>query len=703
MKNTRICIAALALALLVSLAGCGTEAPAATPAQTAPEPTSGPAETAGPVETARPAETPAPTEEPEPEDKTIRVSTAREFLQAIAPGAVIELAPGDYNLTEYLDTVRGDISDYVARGSTPDGWQAEIREVEGLTIRGAEGGTVEVVVEPRYSDVLCFSHCSDLSIGNITFGHTIEKGNCEGAVLSFTSCRDVRLDGLDLYGCGTYGVTADHTDGVALTDCVIRDCSYGIIDVYRCSGLVCTDCTFQNNGGYDMLSIYDAFALFDGCAFTGNEGTDFLPAYYYGGSESGARFESCSFGLWESRRLSEELEGRGCFVIGADCRFKVEPGKRTVYAESVEQMIENIAPNTQILLAPGKYNLSDTLSELFAREGGRFNDSREFVRIEQQYDGPELVVTGVRGLTIASASGSAADTEIVTDPRYADVLRFEDCSEIGVMNLTMGHTDAGECAGDVLRFSRCADIVLYGLDLYGCGVYGIGTDECGRLVCFDSTIRDCSYGALDLTAAQARQMFLNCVLTGSGGGGFFYADEASAGEFCFYRCSFGERESNSFAAYAYNDLIAAEDCSWSEITEYPEYSGEWEEEYEWIALDTARLKLVSFDTQVLTDEYYYICYETVDKQSGEVCFETDDDVRFLVFEEDGSGCFWLDDETGRRFRYAMDSSYSCILTFDDGAEAGFSLYADQGGALPDSPGGKLWLALSLEGETIWFY
>ena len=110
-----------------------------------------------------------------------------------------------------------------------------------------------------------------------------------------------------------------------------------------------------------MLSLSGSFAHFEGCSFTGNEGDNFLPAYYHSDSESGARFERCTFDRWESQRLNEELKGHGSFVIGKDCQFEVVAGKRVVHASNMEQLIENIAPDTQILLAPGRYNLSDTL------------------------------------------------------------------------------------------------------------------------------------------------------------------------------------------------------------------------------------------------------------------------------------------------------------------------------------------------------
>jgi len=451
-KKLNIYALALTLLLIVSLAGCGEASdkaePAGTPEQTSvetPEPTSA---TPAPI-------LPDPITSPEEsvvEDEVVHVSTAGEFLEAIAPGVIIELAPGTYNLTEYLRKVSDNVSDYVVR-SFNDGWQAEIHEVEGLTIRGAKDGKVEVVAEPRYCDVLYFNDCSDIVIENITFGHTIEQGNCEGAVLAFDYCRKISLDSLDLYGCGTYGVVADHTVGITLKDCIIRECSYGMVDLLS-SDTVFEGCTFRDNGGFDMLSLSGSFAHFEGCSFTGNKGDSFLPTYYHSDSESGARFEGCTFGSWESQRLNEELTDQGSFVIGDDCQFE---------------------------------------------------------------------------------------------------------------------------------------------------------------------------------------------------------------------------------------------------------AGELQEDSEFVALDMARLKVASFDAQVLTAKELYILYEIIDSKYGEVSFETSDDVRVLTFEEDGRGCFWTDNEKGRPFNYEMRNEYSCALSFDDGAKANCGFYADQGGALPGSEEGSMWLVLYLEDESLWFY
>ena len=692
MTKAEICAFALTLSLLVSLAACGGVSQKVEPAMSAPAQTS--------TEPAQVSAAPdAPAALSAPEETVIRVSTADAFLNAIAPGAVIELAPGTYNLTEYLDGVSDDISDYVERGFCSDGWQAEVNRVDGLTIRGAESDSVVVVVEPRHADVLYFNACSDITIENVTFGHTIEPGNCDGAVLDFSSCQNVTLNALDLYGCGTYGVAAEHTTGITLSDSIIRDCSYGIISLNVCGDVTAKSCTFKDNNGYDLLSINNSFVHFDGCAFTGNEGDEFLHASAWYGDDSGARFDGCTFDRWESERLSEELKGHGNYMIGSDCQFKVEIGRRIVRATNVEQLLENIAPDTEILLAPGKYNLSDGLTELREQKGDFFAESLAFVQINEEYDGPELIVTGVSGLTIASESGCANDTQIVTDPRHADVIRFENCSGTGIMNLTMGHTEGGDCSGDVLYFADCGGTVLYGLDLYGCGVYGIGTNACGRLSCFDSTIRDCKYGALELYSALERQMFLNCVMTGSGSGGYFYADGEPKEKFYFYRCFFGNRESNSFA---FDDAITAEACSWSQITDYPDSLMAYNL-YEPVALDTTHVKTVPFDTQVLASVRYYLCYEVIDRQLGNVTLEPAASKKLLTFEKNGTGFLLDNNGVQHPYRFVMGSNYSCVLSFDDGREGMLSLCTDQGEILPGSEAGHIWLQLYLGDEVLWFY
>ena len=202
--------------------------------------------------------------------------------------------------------------------------------------------------------------------------------------------------------------------------------------------------------------------------------------------------------------------------------------------------------------------------------------------------------------------------------------------------------------------------------------------------------------------------FEGCSFTGNEGDNFlpaYYHSDSESGA-RFERCTFGRWESQRLNEELtdHESFVFKDDCQFeAEITEYPDYSEKSQEDDMYFALDTTRLKVAPFDVMVLMADEYYILYEIVNKTSGEVSFEMSDDVRFLTFEEDGRGCFWTDNEKGRPFNYEMDSAYSCAISFDDGGKASFGLYADQGGALPDSEEGSIWLALYLEDEVLWCY
>jgi len=237
---------------------------------------------------------------------------------------------------------------------------------------------------------------------------------------------------------------------------------------------------------------------------------------------------------------------------------------------STEEFIEAIAPDSYIFVNPGYYNLSDYIEKIWIQEGETWNQDHQYVQIRECFDGVELIIQNVHNLSICGDVESLPDTEIVVEPRYAEVLCFENCSQIDMSFLTMGHTDMGDCEGNVLSFYNCHDINLSAMDIYGCGVYGIGAYEgTGNMYVYSSILRDCCNGPFEIMDGNGRFEFWNCYFTGSLGGGLYVATEES--NLAFYECIFGERESN---IWYFRDDVHEENCIWSEITEYPDYGYE---------------------------------------------------------------------------------------------------------------------------------
>ena len=254
----------------------------------------------------------------------------------------------------------------------------------------------------------------------------------------------------------------------------------------------------------------------------------------------------------------------------------VEPAEDgAYYVGSVRELMEAVRPYARIVLAPGRYSISEYLETLSFTEVEQWNYSHGYVRIRECFDGWELVIQNADYISIEGGTDDAADTELVTDPRYAALLNFDNCYAPCLLGLTMGHTETGTCLGNVLTFTRCSEIQLENLDLYGCGVYGIGAyDGCSGLYAADCVIRDCEYGPFDIYGCSGEFIFTDCKLTGSSGGGSFdagsyydFIDEYDA-SLAFRRCTFGDTESG---AWYYRDDIYTEDCVWSEDMTYPEY------------------------------------------------------------------------------------------------------------------------------------
>lgn len=234
---------------------------------------------------------------------------------------------------------------------------------------------------------------------------------------------------------------------------------------------------------------------------------------------------------------------------------------KTVNVSSPEEFLNAISSNTEIIIKDGYYNLSDYV------EQQNQNFAHKFVRFYECFDGAEIFIKDVSFPKISGSTKKFSDTELVVTPRYATVLNFENCNNIEISNLTMGHVDADECSGDVLDFSNCSDVTIDNTDLYGCGVYGIrAKDKTGNVYVSNSTIRDCSDGPMNIADVYGVFEFTNCTLTGSDGFGYF--ERGENGSLAFRNCTFGYWETSHFM---FLEDITTENCIWSEDYIYPEY------------------------------------------------------------------------------------------------------------------------------------
>lgn len=175
----------------------------------------------------------------------------------------------------------------------------------------------------------------------------------------------------------------------------------------------------------------------------------------------------------------------------------------SITVENTEELLNAIAPNRTLQLSRGAFMLSDIDAAWRS----------PYARFEEVYDGYELVISNVENLKLVGVDNTLS--RIVTRPRYADVLKFENCRNIEFDNLELAHTgDAGFCRGSVFGFVDCEDVRIGRCVMIGSGTHGIEANGLKQLRCNDSIIRDCTYGILCLLEAsdvefEASQFFGN--------------------------------------------------------------------------------------------------------------------------------------------------------------------------------------------------
>jgi hypothetical protein len=284
----------------------------------------------------------------------LRVSTAREFLEALGSDRTILMEPGEYLLSTwdpYYDMHRRDARGFNKEVELPmnsgvqwdmanDGGELLLKGIKNLTIRGIrEGGRVNIVVHPRYAWVMKFQDCMNIVMENIRAGHS-EGGYCGGGVFIFVDSSLITLTNVSMYGCGTEGMQLHNVSDLTATNSSIFECTFYIMTVSDSKNIAFRSSLFNNNGDSSLINVYDTENMsFDDCRFSNNLGTLFNVHSPVSVSNSvlinnsrqehqiqnspNVSFTDCTF--TENRLSAEAEKSKRGVVLGDRVRMRADP------------------------------------------------------------------------------------------------------------------------------------------------------------------------------------------------------------------------------------------------------------------------------------------------------------------------------------------------------------------------------------------
>lgn len=240
--------------------------------------------------------------------------------------------------------------------------------------------------------------------------------------------------------------------------------------------------------------------------------------------------------------------------------------QKVVKVKTSEQFINAIGSNRKIIVEKDLLDMTETLAKLMLPE---VDEGATGAIVAHEFDGPSLLIANISNLTI---EGKEPDTHIQVTPRYANVLAFAQCENISLKNLKLGHTNAGDCVGDVVNTTGCASLTIDNCKLYGCGVKGIHSENTQNIIVTNSDIYECSFDGISFEEVKSAtfnkcQIFSNTndMFIDGGCDDITFNDctfrdnrnrlNAVNTPVVFNRCSFGEAEDNGMI-----DYITLNDC-----------------------------------------------------------------------------------------------------------------------------------------------
>lgn len=222
-------------------------------------------------------------------EEYIRVTNPRQFVCAIASGQNILVAKNtELNLSPVLNDEQWWknanqyfkwVEEYacidlkgenIASEEVFDGRQLSIVGYKNLKIVGE--GNSRIIVEPRYAYSLNFVGCQNITIRNLTLGHT-EGGYCTGGVIGTSGGANITIYDSDLFGCGAYGLDLKDTRDFGMYDSSIHDCTYGIMTLVNVNPAVFQGCKFYRNREFCLITSHVSDVSFTNCQFYSNNPT----------------------------------------------------------------------------------------------------------------------------------------------------------------------------------------------------------------------------------------------------------------------------------------------------------------------------------------------------------------------------------------------------------------------------------------------
>lgn len=187
----------------------------------------------------------------------ITVASMVELLNSIGSDRTIYLTPGIYKLDAATGFTSRNAKNTYARSM-------HITGVNNLKIIAAEQARTQLLSPYSDSDVLFIKDCKNIELRNFSIGHVQRPKGCEGDSLHIERSENIKMDNMDIYGCGQNGLTLENVGLLEVKDSYIHHCTYAVLDMTDVWSSKFINTKFVHDGS---LSVMETRGSIQGLAF----------------------------------------------------------------------------------------------------------------------------------------------------------------------------------------------------------------------------------------------------------------------------------------------------------------------------------------------------------------------------------------------------------------------------------------------------
>lgn len=183
--------------------------------------------------------------------------------------------------------------------------------------------------------------------------------------------------------------------------------------------------------------------------------------------------------------------------------------ERRIYVNSLKEFLDAIQNDVSIIVDIDNEFLFD--DESFSNLPN-FDSERNDLEPGIYNDYGALILNGFENINIEGASENPEDTHFVEENVSAAVITLNNCRNIRLSNLKMGHKDEGLCQESVIDIYNSQDISVNNCKLYGCGVNGIYISHSENVSVTNTEIYQCSEHVIVTMDTSKNIVLDNCIL-----------------------------------------------------------------------------------------------------------------------------------------------------------------------------------------------